>query len=207
MFLCEHWLSPAEISTPMSDILSPHWHNLKSSIDPNVVLRGRPYGGCGFVCKKVPGIVYKPITCLSDRISGIELINNGKTILTIFGVYLPCDDHRLGSHETYIDTLNEVQGYIDNCSTPFMVVGDFNTRLPQSTSLSQRWFRSRPCAKRSALLYNFITDKDSYVVNFDYTQPLQPVPFTFHCGDCKSYIDHMIASTCLHPNIEHCSIT
>ena len=29
---------------------------MKSSVDPEVVLEGRPYGGLSFICKKLPGI-------------------------------------------------------------------------------------------------------------------------------------------------------
>ena len=65
------------------------WVNLKSSIDPDVVLTGRPHGGIGFIAKRLHNIVYKPIHVDSDRICGVQLISNGKIVLTVYGVYLP----------------------------------------------------------------------------------------------------------------------
>ncbi len=71
------------------------WSHLKSSIHPEMVLVGRPHGGVGFVFKSMQGIVYKPIDIECDRMMGLQLINNGKPVLNILGVYLPyCDGSR-----------------------------------------------------------------------------------------------------------------
>ena len=94
LFICKHWLHPGEISTVSQCHLSSYWSNLKSSMNPvEVTQGGRPYGGCGFICKRVTGLVYKPIPCTSDRISGLQVISHQQTMLTIFCVYLPYDGH------------------------------------------------------------------------------------------------------------------
>jgi hypothetical protein len=117
-----------------------YFSHLKSSIDPCEVLSGRPFGGCGFVCRKLPGVVYKPISCVSDRLCGIELIVNHQVVLSMFGVYLPFDDRTVAGQEKYLEILYELQGYIDCCVSPCMILGDFNTRLPQASSLKRHWY-------------------------------------------------------------------
>lgn len=204
VFLCEHWLRPNEISHIAKNSLEPFWTHLKSSIDPTEVLIGRPYGGCGFVCKKLSGIVYRPIPCSSDRLCGLEIIVNQRPVLSIFGVYLPCDDHRLLSHESYLECLHELQGYIEHCeSGPYMVVGDFNTKLPQSKVLAQRWSSARGFSPRSTMLYDFCCDNDLCVMNFAFTQP---VNYTFCRCNAKSYIDHVLVSECLSSCVLDCRI-
>jgi len=116
---------------------------------------------------------------------------------------MPCDDKTLGSFEGYVETLHELQGYVDNCVSPFIIMGDFNAKLPQATQLSANWYRGRFFSKRSALLYNFVCDNDSYVANFDFDQT---VNFTYRKGEVKSYIDHIILSQCLRENVSLCSI-
>ena len=53
MFLSEHWLQPYEITATKQLF---HDENLvsflKSSVNPEEALRGRPFGGVGFICKK-----------------------------------------------------------------------------------------------------------------------------------------------------------
>ena len=204
LFICEHWLRPEEIHMVIESDFSPYWTQLKSSIDPLQPLSGRPYGGCGFICEKKPGIVYQPIKCESDRISGIEVIVQGKKTLAIFGVYMPFDDRRVYSLESYMETLSELQGYLDNeSSLPCMVVGDFNAHLPQARVLTKNWHRRKPFSKRSALLYDFTKENGFYVGNFSYTQP---VNFTYQNSNCSSYIDHVLLSERLHPHLVGCEI-
>ena len=134
--------------------------------------------------------MYKPKECTSDRICGIDVLIGQKKVLSVFGVYLPHDDHSKEQCELYIEILHELQGYIDACeSVPNMVVGDFNTRLPQTEFLQRKWFGSRQFGRRSVLLYDFICDNNMYVVNFSYPQK---VNYTYQNSVYKSYIDHML---------------
>ena len=171
MFLCEHWLHSGELKHVVSEFPDV-WSNLKSSIDPSKSLLGRPFGGCGFICKNTPGVTYRSITCTSDKISGVEVIVDQKTVLCVLGAYLPYDTHTKVGLTLYLETLHELQGYIDNnCgSTPYTVIGDFNTRLPMSKTIVQKWYNKKGYGKRSALLYDFIRDNDLYVANFAYSQ-------------------------------------
>ena len=60
-----------------------YWCMMKSSVDPEVVLEGRPYGGLGFICKKLPGISYLTVNSENDRIGVLQILSNHKVILTI----------------------------------------------------------------------------------------------------------------------------
>ena len=130
----------------ISDVFKDHQCYLKSSIDPTEVLYGRPYGGIGFLCKKMKGVAYRPIECLSDRLYGLEIIVNKKVIACIFGVYLPCNDHSQGQMDLYLETLDQLQCKVDNIheSIPMIIVGDTNTVLPQMECLNPRWYKRRP---------------------------------------------------------------
>ena len=203
MFLCEHWLQEGELKHVIKDIPNV-WSNLKSSIDPRQTLMGRPYGGCGFICKNIPGMVFNSILCDSDRISGIDVIVDKQIVMKVFGLYLPYDSNSKQCLDSYLETLHELQGHVDNCgTTPYMVVGDFNTRLPMSKTLAPKWHNCNKFGKRSAILYDFLCENDLYVVNFAYKQT---VSYTFHNKTHKSYIDHMLAPLAIFNKVSSCEI-
>ena len=59
MFVCETWLKPCELSTFRSDLQGmQRWCNLKSSTPADTVLEGRPFGGVGFICSRIPNCHY-----------------------------------------------------------------------------------------------------------------------------------------------------
>ena len=90
LFLCEHWLSPHEVvSFEQCCQKDDKWVHMKSSINPEELLVGRPYGGIGFIANRVENISYKPLTVNSDRITGVQVLSKGQTALTVLGVYLP----------------------------------------------------------------------------------------------------------------------
>ena len=203
IFLCEHWLRHGEIDAIIHSDFNDYWCNLKSSIDPTEALIGRPFGGCGFVCKKIPGLVYRPIECTSERIAGVEVIANQTTLMHVYGVYMPTDDKRVMNNECFLDTLHELQSYVDRCeSVPCVIVGDLNTRLPQAPVLTQKWYRGA-FSKRSALLYDFICDNDLYVANFSFPQRAN---YTWHNAKQKSYIDHVLVPLCFQSKVLQCRI-
>ena len=90
MFVCEHWLTPGELPILNTQFKSSdYWSSFKSSVNPEETLRGRPHGGVGFVAKRMSNISLKPIVIENERLYGIQLLSQGKVILTILGVYLP----------------------------------------------------------------------------------------------------------------------
>ncbi len=97
-----------------------------------MVLVGRPHGGVGFVFKSMQGIVYKPIDIECDRMMGLQLINNGKPVLNILGVYLPYFDGSEDQIALYSETLDILQSAVNDCANvPCIIVGDMNAPLPQ----------------------------------------------------------------------------
>ncbi len=122
-----------------------YWSHMKSSIDPEEVLQGRPYGGVGFICKRIQGLIYKPIEVDNDRITGVQLVQSGKVILNIIGVYLPYYDGTPNQVALYSETLDVLQSVLDVCPpSPTMIVGDMNASLPTQNKLSATWYRQSP---------------------------------------------------------------
>jgi len=60
---------------------------MKSSVDAESVLEGRPDGGIGWICNKTNNVTYKGIDIDNNRISGIQIIVQGKSVTNILGVY------------------------------------------------------------------------------------------------------------------------
>ena len=140
MFLSELWLRPHEIPLIEHELREQNlWSQLNSAMDPTDCAPnpGRPYGGVGFVCKKVDGFSYRSILIENPRISALMLISHGSTVLTVFGVYLPFFNGTAEQATLYSETLDELQGLMDSCSSPFLVVGDMNASLPSGQLLSR----------------------------------------------------------------------
>ncbi len=165
------------------------WVNLKSSVDPEVVLVGRPHGGIGFIAKRQENIVYKPVLVDSDRICGVQLISGGKILLTVFGVYLPYYNGTTDQIELYSETLDMLQSTLDTIDpSPVMIVGDMNTNLPQHQKLPRRWHRTHPFNVYSYMLHDFLCNNDFIVANFSYEQSIN---YTYFNSICTTYIDHV----------------
>jgi hypothetical protein len=110
MFVCETWLKPSDLGCFRNELVKHnYWSQLKSSIDADVTLEGRPYGGVGFLCKRISGMTYVPIACDNDRICAIQIVVNNKVILTVIGVYMPYHDGSSSQMCLYNDTLEDVQ--------------------------------------------------------------------------------------------------
>jgi hypothetical protein len=146
-FICEHWLLPCELSA-IQDV----YHNqekiafLQSSVDPLVSLRGRPYGGIGFLCDNSVGLTYKYENCDSERICALKVYKSQCHILTLFGVYLPYEKNTTEQMECYMDNLDKLQGLVNGSdpNVPVIILGDMNTMLPQSETLTTNWYKQCP---------------------------------------------------------------
>ena len=145
-FISEHWLRPNELSDIGNFFGFKGYQSfLKSSIDPTETLKGRPYGGVGFICKLLKDIVFNEISIDHKRISAIQVLNHGNIIMTIFGVYMPHYDGSYDQIRLYSETIDALQYFIDDCeSSPIMIVGDFNATLPRKTNISRNWYKSHP---------------------------------------------------------------
>ena len=205
LFLCEHWLTPGEVSV-FSKLFkeSGLWVNLSSSIDPETTLLGRPFGGIGFIAKRMSNITFKPLVIDSDRVAGVQLICAGKVLLTVFGVYLP---YYKGTHDQiqcYNETLSTLQCLLDTMEpSPVLIVGDMNTTLPQQQSLSRHWHRMYPHNNNSYILYDFLRNNELSVSNFAFEQG---VNYTYFNAQSRSYIDHVFVSKYADNLVKSCKI-
>ena len=205
-FLCEHWLQVSEINS-ISDLFCENICFFKSSVNPEVVLNGRPYGGIGFVCKNLPGIRHNIIEFETDRIYGIKLIVSETVVLTVFGVYMPYENYSYEQMESYLETLDKLQIMLDKDTgknnSPVIIVGDLNTRLPQSPNLNKLWYKSKPFNHRSYVLYNFLIENDLMVTNFNFPQAIN---YTYAKGNINSYTDHVFTPVYMLPMVKKCVV-
>ena len=171
-FVCEHWLTEQEIAGFKYSFNSNNiWVDMKSSMNQEEMLTGRPYGGIGFVAKCLKHISYRPVSVNSKRIAGVQLVTNGEVILTIYGLYLP---HYNGMHdqiELFSETLDILQASIDDMEpSPLMIVGDMNATLPSNNQLVRNWYRKHPYNRHSYILYDFLCNNELIVANFNFKQ-------------------------------------
>jgi exonuclease III len=122
-------------------------------MDPEMVQKGRSYGGIGFICKKSGDFIHKSIDIDSDRISIIQLCNIDKPLFTVIGVYMPFYSGSQEQIALYLETIDLLQSILDTYAAdmPVMIVGDFNASLPQQQSLSVNWHKSRPFNHNSVI--------------------------------------------------------
>ena len=96
IFICEHWLSKAEIF--LGNDMFKSTHNLYFQ-EANKQAQGRPYGGnCFLVRKKIFNAVN--IIFQNDNLFALKLQNKSQTLF-IIGVYLPASRNNPESIEEY----------------------------------------------------------------------------------------------------------
>ena len=134
------------------------------------------YGGVGFICRKPLNCNIKEIPQDDDRISVIQIVNNGQIRLTIVGTYLPFFSGT--SCEQYNETLDKIHAIIDNLDSPVILLGDMNAQLPQQQVLSANWYRQRPFNKHSVFLHDFLGDHNMISANFSYKQNINHTYFS-----------------------------
>ena len=89
---------------------------------------GRGCGGIGIIWRKDLDVTIVHITT-SDRICSIRLAHKrSEMILTVIGVYLPCQDLGMDLYHTCLTELEELVMESKQMG-PTMVLGDFNSHL------------------------------------------------------------------------------
>ena len=205
VFVCEHWLTQHEIAC-FKQRSSDHdrWTYMKSSVDAEELSTGRPHGGIGFIANRVRDVTYKPLNVECDRITGMQLVSNGRIVVTIFGVYLPYFRANADQIKLYSETLDILQSAIDGMdSSPIMIVGDMNAPLPRQAELSRYWYRLYPFNRHSYILYDFLRNNDFVVANFNFEQD---VSYTYFNTISRSYIDHVFISKDTRNTVTACAI-
>ena len=202
--MCEHWLLPKVIAVVRNIFQGTGKMSFfKSSVVPLVPLSGRPYGGIGFICDLRDGYSYKFEECDSDRLCGLHVFKNKEPVLTIYGIYLPFDDHTTDTMESYMEILDKLQCLIDSSAAkaPVIITGDMNTCLPQVKTMARNWYHQRPFSRRSGILYEFLCENK--LCDFAFKQDIN---YTYRRNSLRSYIDHLFLPKYLLDNLVKCSI-
>ena len=197
VFVCEHWLSNAEIIIPknLSERHTPYFTPAEKG--PT----GRPFGGNCFLISKE----FKNIKILHED-SNILAINfncNNVNMLVI-GIYLSCYNN-CSSVEKYSAQLNTLSGilemYMDECE--IMIVGDYQTFPSDVYDAASR--NSNKRNPLSPLLCSFIQEHSLELV--DVTRGSGPT-FTYQHKTLpnQSYVDHVCILKDSSLNIESCTV-
>lgn len=124
----EHWLFTSQLS--LLDLDTNFCSFGVSGMADDVILQGRPYGGCGIIFRKTINVLKTP----SMRFCAALFIYGNESLL-LLSVYLPTDYHSESSDADYDHSLSEISGFVDSlCFDHIVIGGDFNTSS-NSTSL------------------------------------------------------------------------
>jgi len=116
---------------------------------------------------------------------------------------MPFNDSKSESLSEYIELLDIISAHLETTSAPSILVGDWNTSLPQKKNLCQTWYRAKPMNIRSLILYDFISSNELAVANF---KTLQETNHTYFKGHQKSYIDHVLVPAYMLTDVNYCKI-
>ena len=206
-FISEHWLHPSELPGVKRLLQQNNLNSfLKSSINPEETLVGRPHGGIGFIYRNVEGLTFTCPDTDNDRLAIMKISHrqSGRIVLNLIGVYLP---HHNGSPEQialYSDCLDQLHSILEDCTMgPVLIVGDMNAAIPRYFNQSQGWYRYRPYNHHSKLLFDFIVDKNLSVANYEHSQPIN---YTYESGNNRTYIDHVLVSSYALSEVTGCKI-
>lgn len=151
---------------------------LKSGMDDDVLLVGRPFGGCAILYKESQFRSVTPVQSAHKRVVG-ALLNCSACKVLLINVYMPCDSQAVD--RIYDDTLDEVNLIIRSHSDVDYVIvgGDFNTDMMRSSYHTRR-------------LREFCDDEDLFNCS---NSSLSPNDFTFESATGhRSLIDHFLLS-------------
>ena len=161
----------------------------KSSMNENIMLQGRPFGGCAILYKSNLACKSVVIGCNNDRLCALLLNFSDTCNILLFNVDMPCDSGRV--NEDFDDVLNEIEQIIHQINPLHIIVGgDLNTDFNRST------YNSR-------VLREFVQAQD---MNVCIDMEIANVPYTFIGPSSISRIDHFLISSELAKLVVSCNI-
>jgi len=125
----EHWLTDSQLNK-FNDIHDDYYFygcSAMNNVCSSGILRGRPFGGVGFLCRNsLPAKIVFEGYHIDGRVIAITVYCSNLQIL-LFCVYLPCDD----GDPHYCDCLSDICGYIESVADCYpgykcVILGDFN---------------------------------------------------------------------------------
>ncbi len=155
LLIQEHWLFTENLAS--LNINDDFTSFAVSGMDSGAIIRGRPFGGCGFLIRKSLLPFIKRINSNSKRFCAITITTHCWTVL-LLNVYMPTNYGTAHSHNTYLETLGELKGIIESHSFDKIVIaGDFNVDM------------IRPSVFRDSLL-SFMSDFNLCSVDLFYRE-------------------------------------
>ena len=176
-FLQEHWLFQSQLALlDFSNDFSSHGI---SGMDDSVLLRGRPYGGCGIIFRKSLRNNITILNASSKSFCSVRLRVGDSTILLIC-VYFPTDYHSDVSNDNFMSSVGELCGFIDSQAFDFLLIGgDFNTDLSFNST--------RSCQLRDLMMEFDLICADSLSSSIQFT-------YVRDDGLARSWPDHFLIS-------------
>ena len=94
-----------------------------SAMDENVLLSGRPHGGCAIVWHNDIKHKIEVIDCVSRRLFAIKVFLNKDIHFIIFNVYMPCDKHTHGPElDEFVEILNEITVVVNRFLPEYIII-------------------------------------------------------------------------------------
>ena len=179
LLLQETWLLNSQIGT-----INRHFSDFNtygvSGMKENVLITGRPYGGCSFLYHKSLSPLITFIELNSKRVCCLQIkIEHG--LLYVFNVYMPCDSTNNDNLQEYNETLSIISTCMSQHKINYCVIaGDLNTDLTRIHS-------------GNSISLNTFVEKEN--LGYVLKKIASKVQFTFTgIKDNHSLIDHFIVS-------------
>ena len=96
-----------------------------SGMDSESLLVGRPFGGCSILYRKSLLSSVSPVVTCSSRFCAVKIVDSNAISYLVVCVYMPGYINS-SSHLDYLNTIGELQGFLDVQNYVLIIIGDFN---------------------------------------------------------------------------------
>jgi hypothetical protein len=137
LFLQEHWLSDAQ-TCMLSEVNSDFLYIAVSGFNPQLILAGRPYGGCAIFWRKSLNAKFRRVDIDSRRIVSVSVDFDSFHLLLV-NVYMPYEcSSSTEKLDDFIDQLMSLNDLLDHhCDAHVILGGDCNVDLSRNTVHTQ----------------------------------------------------------------------
>ena len=153
----------------------------KSTMNPEVIRSGRPFGGCAILWNSTIAYKVSSVTTISNRVNCLSVSCKEYTFL-LFNVYMPCDSRSEGLNlSIFQDVLAEITILSQNNKADFIIVsGDFNVDFSRDTPQTRELIYFCECET---------------LIPCDLL-PTSSIEYTFECkkSGSRSFLDHILIS-------------
>ena len=160
----------------------------KSSMSENVMLRGRPHGGCAILYNAAHGFEVIGVETKQDRLCAGHLVIKDSSDILLLNAYMSCDNT---CDDIFNEVLDEVEQIIHSINPSHIIFGgDLNTDFSRNSH-------------HSVILKQFI---DSIGMSVGIDCVIADVPYTFIGNLSSSRIDHFLISSGIVSSMISCNI-